>query len=289
MDTDKCRALLCALEKGNLSDAAEELGYTPSGMSRMMAALEAETGVRLLRRNRNGVQATKECERLLPTIRELVRLSAVLVQEAGELSGAITGEVQVATAYSCYYKQLSDLIHEFGKLYPGIRVGIREGRSSLLMQGIEEGDLDLCIISKREGRCEWIPLKEDDMIVWVQATHPLAEEGVYPLSRLEEEDFILMYAGMDSDVGRLLKGSGLHPSPRYTTSDTYAAYQMVEAGLGVTVVNGLFDGLGEGAVRSLLPEPRAKIEIGIAVTEPSSITPAAKRFRDFVRSRLEVF
>ncbi|MFQ7009528.1 MAG: LysR family transcriptional regulator [Oscillospiraceae bacterium] len=35
----KCRALLAVLEAGSLSAAAEKLDYTPSGLSRMMAAL----------------------------------------------------------------------------------------------------------------------------------------------------------------------------------------------------------------------------------------------------------
>ena len=42
MDTEKCRALLAVLEAGSLSAAAEKLDYTPSGLSRMMAALEQE-------------------------------------------------------------------------------------------------------------------------------------------------------------------------------------------------------------------------------------------------------
>ena len=37
MDTEKCAALLCALEEGTLARAAERLGYTPSGISRMVA------------------------------------------------------------------------------------------------------------------------------------------------------------------------------------------------------------------------------------------------------------
>ena len=45
MDTEKCAALLCALEEGTLARAAERLGYTPSGISRMVAALEEELGI----------------------------------------------------------------------------------------------------------------------------------------------------------------------------------------------------------------------------------------------------
>ena len=38
MDTEKARALLCAIEEGSLTAVSERLGYTISGISRMMAS-----------------------------------------------------------------------------------------------------------------------------------------------------------------------------------------------------------------------------------------------------------
>ena len=48
MDTERINALLCTIEERSLTAAAEKLGYTTSGISRMMAALEEETGFPLL-------------------------------------------------------------------------------------------------------------------------------------------------------------------------------------------------------------------------------------------------
>ena len=48
METDKIRVLMKVLEKGSLAAAAEELDYTASGVSRMIASLEEETGFPLL-------------------------------------------------------------------------------------------------------------------------------------------------------------------------------------------------------------------------------------------------
>ena len=64
MDTDKCAALLCVLESGSITAAAEKLGYTVSGISRMMAALEAESGFPLLLRSKNGVVPTEDFDDL---------------------------------------------------------------------------------------------------------------------------------------------------------------------------------------------------------------------------------
>lgn len=87
MDTEKCAALLRALELGSLSAAAEQLGYTPSGISRMMASLEAEVGFPLLIRSRDGIRPTRECRRLLPHLRELSDEAARAARVADSLRG----------------------------------------------------------------------------------------------------------------------------------------------------------------------------------------------------------
>ena len=46
MDTEKCRVLLTVLHERSLSAAAEALGYTPSGVSRLVDSLEREAYLR---------------------------------------------------------------------------------------------------------------------------------------------------------------------------------------------------------------------------------------------------
>ena len=59
--------------------------YTPSGISRMIAALEEENGFPLLLRDRNGVRPTDECEALLPAIRELLHAGESCAQLFAQL------------------------------------------------------------------------------------------------------------------------------------------------------------------------------------------------------------
>lgn len=87
MESEKCRVLLCAIDKGSITAAAEAMGYTISGVSRMMAALESEIGFPLLRRGREGVAPTNGCLRLLPSLREMVAQAEQCRQMAGELRG----------------------------------------------------------------------------------------------------------------------------------------------------------------------------------------------------------
>ena len=54
MDVEKARALICVVEEKSISAAANKMGYTPSGISRMMTSLEEELGFPLLIRKKEG-------------------------------------------------------------------------------------------------------------------------------------------------------------------------------------------------------------------------------------------
>ena len=56
MDTSRYQAFLSAAETGSIKNAAEELGYTPSGVSQLIKALEEELGFTLLYRSKKRSQ-----------------------------------------------------------------------------------------------------------------------------------------------------------------------------------------------------------------------------------------
>ncbi|HAM14703.1 MAG TPA: LysR family transcriptional regulator, partial [Eggerthellaceae bacterium] len=64
----KYRAFLTAANMGSFTKAAEALGYSQSGVSRMIADLEHEWGVKLLERDRGGVRLTSEGHELAPAV-----------------------------------------------------------------------------------------------------------------------------------------------------------------------------------------------------------------------------
>ena len=115
MDTEKISALLKALELGSLSSAAEALGYTPSGISRMMASLEAEAGFPLLIRSREGLRPTRECETLLPHFHMLADEAKRTGHIVNALRGIESGSVYVGTPYPAYFQTLSRLMAAFSE------------------------------------------------------------------------------------------------------------------------------------------------------------------------------
>lgn len=281
MELDRYRTLICAIETGSLSAAAEKLQYTPSGVSRMIASLEEETGFLLLLRERGGVRPTADCLQLLPTIRDLLHAGENCEQLSARIRGLDVGTVTVGTAYSAYYGRLARITSDFHRQYPGIQVQLCGGYSTELLEQLSQRQIDLCIISRREGHHTWLPVCEDPMTAWLPADHPLASLPAFPIEDFAREPYIETYPNKDIDNARIFRRCGVKPNLKFATMDSLATYSMVEAGLGVSINNALNGRSWSGSVRILPLDPPQMVEIGIAALE--SLGPAARTFLDFMK------
>lgn len=279
MDILKCEAFIRAVEAGSFSAAAEKWEYTPSGVTRMVNALEVELGFALLARTRKGVALTSNGERMLPVLRELVRWNEQAFQLSAEIQGLAVGNLTIGTYYSVASCWLPKVIKQFEEGYPAIRMNIQEAGNVQLMAMLEEHRIDCCFLSDSVcPKAEWIPLREDRMVVWLPKNHPKAGLGEFPLEDINGAPFIHAMPGRCTDVDLLLERDRLTPDIRFTTIDDATAFAMVEAGLGISMDNELSTQRMKGDVVTLPFTPPRTITIGIAVPSLANASPATKKF-----------
>jgi DNA-binding transcriptional LysR family regulator len=73
VDLDAVRTFVAVAEAGRFSDAADDLSITQQAVSKRIAALEKDLGVRLFTRTARGVQLTIDGQAFLPHARDLLR------------------------------------------------------------------------------------------------------------------------------------------------------------------------------------------------------------------------
>lgn len=285
MEIEKYEALLCAIEKGSFSAAAEALGYTPSGISRMMAALELENGFPLLIRRKEGVVPTKECIKLMPQIREIVFEGEKLKQMSAQIRNVETGTLTIGTAYSAYYGWLSEVTSKFHKQYPGVEIKIVSGYSAELVEQMEKHEVDMAIISERSGNHQWIPLIKDRLLAMVSVNHPVAKLNPVPIELFASESYIDTYPGKDIDNAYVFKRCHVTPNTQFSTMDIYATYSMVEAGLGISMNNEINCRNLTGSIKAIPLNPPQTTVIGLAVAKDK--TPAAASFMKFSEAYMD--
>ncbi len=290
MDHEKYKALLCAIDMKSLSAAADRLGYTPSGMSRRLDAMEKELGFPLLIRRHAGVFPTPECSALLPVIRELVHHGDHLKRSAAALRDIETGTVTVATTIPATYPWLGEIMEAFKKEHPGIdlQMILSGGYSSKLCQMVENRLLDFCIVSRRRGGFAWHPLFIDPMVGWVSANSEYARRSWISPQELAAGRYIALSPDAETDTSLFFADLGITPNICYRANDSYAVYCMVEAGLGVSMNNGFTAMKWTGTVVSVPLKPARNIEIGIASPIKSEISPAANCFLKFALEHISL-
>lgn len=284
MDTEHWKILLTAIDKGSLCAAGETLGYTVSGISRSVAALEKEIGFPLLYRSKQGVTPTPACEQLLPSVRELLFAQDKIEQTAARILGYEQGTIGIGTAYRHYYPWITEVTSHFHEMHPGVQFHIVNGTSTDLVQQLEHHQLDFCIVSAREGTHGWLPLCQDPLLAVVPAKHSLTNRKSVPLEMLLPEPYIQTCPGMDIDSIRFFEHRGVKPNMQFSTMDIQATYAMVGAGLGYAVSNRINSNFSDPAVRHLPIAPPEIIEIGLAYRKEPA--PAAEAFLKFIQVQL---
>lgn len=285
MSINKYKVLMKVVELGSLTKAADVLGFTQSGVSHAINSLEEEFGFMLVNRSRSGVILTTNGERIFKTLREVLKWNEHLEQEVALIQGIELGTIHIGTFTSVAVHWLPGIIKDFQLEYPNIEFNLVEGDYRQIEDWIHEGKIDCGFLSLPTwDSFDVIPLQRDQMLVLLPADHHLSTQSAVKLSQIAKEPFIMPSKGSDDDVNRVLSKASIQPNMKYRVGDDYAIMAMVEKGLGISIRPEL---VLRGQTRNIrllpLEEPFYRT-LGIAVSSMKHVSPAAKRFLNYVRS-----
>lgn len=288
MDTARYRAFLHAADTGSIKNAGEIMGYTSSGVSQLIRSLEDDLNLTLLFRGKKGVSLTSAGEEVLPAIRRIVSQENTLLQLASDLNGTVAGTINVAAYRSLQGAWMPDIISEFQKEYPMVRINLYEGTQREIQDRLISGKADMAFFnnSMMTGKYDWIPLMDDPMLAAVPKDHPMADAEVFPIEKFEGERFIMPEHGFDYDVVELLGQHGVMPDVYLSTFDSTILLEMVGRGLGVSVINGscMIGWNNEYGLKAIPLEPYEFLHMGIAVLSLKEAAPAVKKFIEYAEA-----
>ena len=281
METEKIRALLTAADLGSFSKAADALGYTQSGITHMMNALEEELGVPLLVRGNRGVRLSSDGERLEPQLRRLVSEAERLEQELALTRGVESGLVRIGAFSSISLRCLPPILEQFEARYPGIDIELYEGDARELASMLASGRIDIAFMTPAGGQgFRNIKIRDDPMFAVLPKGHPRAGDWVFPISALRGERFLVCHGlyGPDDELGRALMAEGMGKKPRFSSNFDQNIISLVEHNLGVTVMPALVLEGRDYNVAALPLSPAVSRALVMALRAEGGVSPALKRF-----------
>lgn len=272
MDSKKISALLCAIDKGSLTAAAAQLGYTQSGLTHMMNSLETELGLNLLVRSKGGVRLSPAGLELLPGMRSLLSAAEELERDADRLRQRNYSTLRLGAYSSIARHWVPDVLSTFRRDCPDTQVSLTMNSIVALYSAVKNDELDCAIVSYQENLAQglsWVPLWQDELLAVLPESRNDHGDR-FPVSELDNTEFLMPSLGFELDITPIfssLEGRRISPNIHYTNMDDAAIVSMVEHGLGISVMSRLVMQDMKYSVRALPLSPPACRYLGVIVTE----------------------
>ena len=287
------QTFVAVAELGSFSRAAERMNLSQPSISNRVRRLEEKLLVRLLNRTTRKVELTTEGRRLyLQSAETLKRLRDLLREFTGE-AAVRERQVHVAATLMVATVGLPPLLRRFHEANPQISVTLSDLTPPQALARVADGRCDLAVMSVREPRegVQFEPLFEDPCVAVTSRDHPLLEHDAIPLAALlaepllSPEGHVDLRRAIEAEADRLGLEVRLAPEAR-GVSNAFTLLAMAAAGLGVCIHPRAFIPAELEPTLGIRPIADAQIvrTFGLVTPAERALSPAARRFRDFVRA-----
>ena len=243
LDVRRLRVLRAVAAHGSFSAAAEVLDFTQPAISRQIATLEAEAGTQLVDRTARGVRLTQAGELLVGHADAILDRLTAAESQLEALSQLKGGRLRIGAPATANATLIPLAIRAFDDAYPQVDLRLDEAVSSVLVERLGSGDLDLAIVANPEripdlpGELVLEHLMDDPLHLAVARDHPLADVPEVRMADLAHEVWI---EGRDSACAQPLqlaaRAAGFEAKICFESAQWLGKQGLVAAGVGVTLI-----------------------------------------------------
>ncbi len=274
LEIDLLRSFVSVVDAGGFTRAGERVHRTQSTVSQQIKRLEDAVGRPLLERNGKQAKLTDEGERLISYARRILALE----QEARDVVArpVTDGVVRLGLPEDFAAYRLPELLYDFKRSRPTLRLDVRCGLSDRLQRALDAGELDVALLKREAGQPGAIATWPE-RLQWVTShAHPVdLRQDPVPLAVAEQG---CLYR---NHIIHSLEAAGRSWHIAYTSPNLHGIQAAVSAGLGVSILSDL----------AVLPEHRVigqadgfqpilKTELVLAAADNPS--PATRRLADML-------
>ncbi len=240
----------------NLTEVANALYTSQSGVSKHIKDLEDELGVALfIRKGKRLLGLTDPGKEMVGIVERMLLDAKNIKTLAEQYSQQDSGQLTIATTHTQARYALPKVVMEFKRLYPRVHLKLHQGSPLEIAQMLLEGEADIGVATETVGA---IPeLASFHFYAWhhgviVPAGHPLDRSGVLALDELAEFPIVTYHEGFTGRaiVEKAFADAQLVPDIVLSALDADVIKSYVDLGLGVGIVASMaFDATRDSGLR----------------------------------------
>ena len=202
MDFDQLTTFVQVAKLKSFSKAGQKVFRSQSAVSAQIRQLEQAYRAKLLDRSAKSVELTPAGEVLFEFAERLLHLRDESMQVVADRGNVVQGPVSFgANEATCLYL-LPDILSEFQRKFPLVRISIYRNFSHKILQRLEEGTLDLGIVTLplKSPNLKTHTINRDRLRFMVSAKNPLAQKSHTTLEEIASAPLIFPKTGYTRQV-----------------------------------------------------------------------------------------
>ncbi|MGG2400010.1 LysR family transcriptional regulator [Pseudomonas sp. SH1-B] len=288
MDLANLNAFIAIAETGSFSEAGERLHLTQPAVSKRIAGLEQQLGVRLFDRLGREIGLTQAGRALLPRAYQILNVLDDTRRALTNLSGEVSGRLTLATSHHIGLHRLPPLLRAFTRAHPQVALDIQFLDSEVAYEEVLHGRAELAVITLAPETRE--PIRAvavwDDPLDFVAAPeHPLARSHAVSLADVAQHPAVFPGGNTFTHhiVQRLFEAQGHTPNIAMSTNYLETIKMMVSIGLAWSVLPRTM--LDDQVARLPLPGIQLTRQLGYILHTERTLSNAARAFMDLLDSQ----
>lgn len=194
MEIRVLRYFLTVVREESITKAAEVLHITQPTLSRQLAQMEEEVGVKLFHRGARRIELTNEGILLRRRAEEILQLVDKTEKELIEQEEQVEGKISVGCGEIAAVQVLPKLIKKFREKYPQVTFDIFTATADLVKEQMDKGLLDIGLLLEPVDMEKYDFIRLDVKEKWgvlMRPDSPLAEKEFVTAKDLSELPLIL--------------------------------------------------------------------------------------------------
>ena len=279
------KVFLEVVDSGSFVKASEKLNLSPSAVSHAVKSLENDFGFSLFNRNRSGATITSSGQRVLPYIRNLIKLQNNIEQEVNIINNYDVGAVRIGLFSSVASNWFIKILHNFKEKNPGVDVIFQQGDYADIVSWLKEGSVEMAFTTDALAKdTNFLPLRSDSLICVTSDNYvPLNYMSITP-EDLKCNHLMINKECEEYDAKAFLEKNDLRPDAYYETVTHQTLFAMVREGMGICLIPELVASDAPDGVRKYPIKGNPSRVIGITYADPETISPAARLLTEEIKA-----
>ncbi|SFJ97058.1 LysR substrate-binding domain-containing protein [Celeribacter neptunius] len=244
MEFKRLKYFIAVAEELHFGRAAARLGMAQPPLSRQIAALEDQLGVKLFDRSRNQVRLTDAGEVLLDRARDILTDLDSAYREATLIGKGGAGRLRIAFVGSATHGPLPTLIKSFRSHYPDVDLSLSSMNNAELERALIQRDIDIAVARPHLAAAEELRsarLFHEPLILALPDGSPHARTtSPIALRDLAAETFVLYprrpRPSFADFILHVCAEEGFSPQEQVFAQDYQTAISLVSVGVGLAMV-----------------------------------------------------